>query len=561
MATIRPGEIRAERARLPVSRPESATATILAGAEQPLALPGRGVDMHDRAGEIVQQARAADRLDPANRGQPGYPQQRTGAGGRCGADRHHAQVAMQLAAIAGPANDPQLAQAVSPRASARSSAGASLSAIVNGRRRRPAEAFGGGELRRVAAHKVGIVGQVFQNLDAGVLQRGAIVGRDRPAKLDDRVLAGRSGVEDGGVARLIVAVSIVVRCRRHCGSGGVRIAPWIVVVIARETASSARTHSRVVARIDMPLGLTLHPKALRKPCLGCHNPNTERWDRSNGRIYRMAWAETYKAVKVDLAARSDLELIDLLSHKNAWYARTAQRLLTERHIAAQNGGRALDNAATSRLTQKLNASSETERLHALWAAYGIGLWRGAPAIIRALNDSDQYVRAWAVQLALTPLSRRNPFLKHSPAWLGKIARLWFGSISIRSSTHSAQSTAWQILRALAAHGEDKADRNLPLLLWQSTALRMPARPAEAFSVAHQTAIPQIADYIYWYAGTFQVPQLSRVLQGLTESNPDTLRRRLAGLWLALEPRPNLPMRPSGPLSLRSSMGIPMLACQ
>jgi len=274
----------------------------------------------------------------------------------------------------------------------------------------------------------------------------------------------------------------------------------------------------------------------------CHNPNTERWDRSNGRIYRMAWAETYKPVKVDLAAKTDLELVDLLSHKNAWYGRTAQRLLTERHVAAQNGGRALDKAATSRLSRKLNASSSAERLHALWAAYGAGVWSGATAINRALNDSDEYVRAWASQLALDaaepPQSVLETFARMAHEDRSPVVRLYLASAA-QHIQH--ESTAWQILRALAAHGEDKNDRNLPLLIWQSTALRMPARPAEGFSLAHQAAIPQLADYIYWYGATFQVPQLSRVLQGLTESDSGALRRRLAGLWLALEPRPNLPM--------------------
>ncbi len=44
----------------------------------------------------------------------------------------------------------------------------------------------------------------------------------------------------------------------------------------------------------------------------CHNPDTERWDR----IYRMQWDATYKPVKVDLAAKSDAELVALHGHKN-----------------------------------------------------------------------------------------------------------------------------------------------------------------------------------------------------------------------------------------------------
>src|SRR5262245_50271444 len=66
----------------------------------------------------------------------------------------------------------------------------------------------------------------------------------------------------------------------------------------------------------------------------CHNPNAERWDRSNGRIYRIEWQATYKPVKVDLAGLPDEKLIELHGHKNEWYVRTARRLLHER---AQSG--------------------------------------------------------------------------------------------------------------------------------------------------------------------------------------------------------------------------------
>ncbi|MBM3853164.1 MAG: DUF1080 domain-containing protein, partial [Verrucomicrobia bacterium] len=34
----------------------------------------------------------------------------------------------------------------------------------------------------------------------------------------------------------------------------------------------------------------------------CHNPRDEIWDRTNGRLYRVSWAATYKPTKVDLAA-------------------------------------------------------------------------------------------------------------------------------------------------------------------------------------------------------------------------------------------------------------------
>jgi putative membrane-bound dehydrogenase-like protein len=59
----------------------------------------------------------------------------------------------------------------------------------------------------------------------------------------------------------------------------------------------------------------------------CHNPATEIWDRTNGRVYRLAWAETFRPVTVDLAKKTDAELVALHTHRNEWFVRTARRLL------------------------------------------------------------------------------------------------------------------------------------------------------------------------------------------------------------------------------------------
>jgi putative membrane-bound dehydrogenase-like protein len=126
----------------------------------------------------------------------------------------------------------------------------------------------------------------------------------------------------------------------------------------------------------------------------CHNPNTEQWDRRNGRIYRLEWAATYKPVKVDLAAKTDLELVELLSHKNEWFVRTAQRLLNERAAAKQP----LDEKAKARVrAMGMDDPNPLQRLRGLWTGHAIGTLTDE-VVARALADTDEYVRAWAVQL-------------------------------------------------------------------------------------------------------------------------------------------------------------------
>jgi len=124
----------------------------------------------------------------------------------------------------------------------------------------------------------------------------------------------------------------------------------------------------------------------------CHNPNTERWDRSNGRIYRMAFAATHQPRRVDLSALPDRELAALLTHRNAWYPRMAHRLLTERALT----GRRLDPAASAAVAD-LAAKGPTAaaRLRGLWTAH-TALAADPDRWMAALRDPDPFLRAWGV---------------------------------------------------------------------------------------------------------------------------------------------------------------------
>ncbi len=61
----------------------------------------------------------------------------------------------------------------------------------------------------------------------------------------------------------------------------------------------------------------------------CHTNNADAWDRSDGRLYRMSWAETYQPVKVDLRNKPLSELLKLALSKDEWLSRTARRLIQE----------------------------------------------------------------------------------------------------------------------------------------------------------------------------------------------------------------------------------------
>ncbi|MBI2946951.1 MAG: hypothetical protein HYY23_04850 [Verrucomicrobia bacterium] len=347
----------------------------------------------------------------------------------------------------------------------------------------------------------------------------------------------------------------------------------------------------------------------------CHNPNTERWDRGNGRIYRIQYDSTYKPVKVNLAAKSDLELVELLRHKNEWFARMAQQLLNERYVnslpkaqssrpdalrrssverrtpphpgplpqgegilqatqhpvgnagtvetrrmvlplpkgegrgegerigaypVALGSGPSLDPLAIERIVETAKTDpSPTRRLRGLWAAKAVGQF--SFELSKATwKDPDEYVRAWAVRLwtdrEMKPIIERElvRLAKNDPS---PVVRLHLASAMQKVS----EKYAWEIAEALAQRAEDREDRNLPFLLWHGIAARMPKNPDRAFAIAAKSALPQLGDYIHWYAATLGGKALNRVVASLEKLQGDALRRRLIGLALAMENQPNVSM--------------------
>ena len=269
----------------------------------------------------------------------------------------------------------------------------------------------------------------------------------------------------------------------------------------------------------------------------CHNPNTERWDRSNGRIYRIEWAATYKPRKVDLGHASDAELVEYLGHRNEWFVRTARRLLSERARL----GRGVDATAIVAVREIASKNPDpVRRLSALWTLHGMGRLAEAD-LARALKDADPFLRGWAVQL-----------LADDPAHVGKGLSLLAGMAARDSSpvvrrylASVAQrvppTVAWPVLEALSRHPEDSEDRNLPLLIWHALARRMPQDLGRAFAIVSKTPMTALADSIHWYAGTLDGEGLSRAVQGVASVSGELRRRRLTGLAHALGSRAGVSM--------------------
>ena len=221
----------------------------------------------------------------------------------------------------------------------------------------------------------------------------------------------------------------------------------------------------------------------------CHSPHAERWNRSNGRIFRMAWASTYKPVKVDLQKLDDAQLVDLQLHKNDWHVRTARRLLQER---AANG--TLATGTNARLSKLLQHREPRIVLRAMWVLHATGA--GTPEDL--LRHESDVVRSWAVSLLTEqPESGAGLFVRLARDSSSPMVRLALASALPRLGSHAER---WPLAEALAKHAEDNADTCLPNMIWFGIAPAAVADPARAMRLAKGTQLALLADSVHWYLG-------------------------------------------------------------
>ncbi|MEO7599963.1 MAG: PVC-type heme-binding CxxCH protein, partial [Opitutus sp.] len=267
----------------------------------------------------------------------------------------------------------------------------------------------------------------------------------------------------------------------------------------------------------------------------CHSPRDDIWERNNGRIYRLAWGETWKPAHVDLGVKTDDELATLHTHHNEWYVRTARRLLQQRATE-----RPLSPTAITTLRTMMTTPNDVSlSLRGLWTLHAVGLLGNEDLAALARHSSD-VVRSWAIQLAtenkysiklpiktLIDLATRDP------------------SATVRLALASAVPTLssadrWAVTTALAAHGEDAADRFLPKMIWFGLAPLIEADYRRALALAASTPLPSLADSIYWYAAQTSGGR-DALIQNLANSAADRVARVVRIMAFALETESGLPM--------------------
>lgn len=221
----------------------------------------------------------------------------------------------------------------------------------------------------------------------------------------------------------------------------------------------------------------------------CHTykPNT-----TTGRIYKISYGKPDSA-KVDLAKKTDAELVKLQLNRNDWYVQHSRRLLQER--AAKEGWNGESVHADLAAIMDSPDTSPPARLRSMWAQYATGgLNMSKPAgfrLISYLVDENEYVRAWSIQLLCESgdpgnitLAKMIEFARDDKS---PVVRLYLAAALQRLPLEDR----WPIAEGLLSHAKDATDQNLPLMDWYGIEPLVPADPTRAIFLAAESKIPLV----------------------------------------------------------------------
>lgn len=218
----------------------------------------------------------------------------------------------------------------------------------------------------------------------------------------------------------------------------------------------------------------------------CHDNNGIH--RSSGRIYRISYGEPKRGVRGNLREMDGLELVKLLSHRNAWHARQARQILQER--AAR--GERLAGVREALLELFENSEEAPRKLRALWALYGIGA-AGTEFLLEQLRDGNEHVRVWAIRL-LADDGRIGP------AALERFERMARKDESGLVLTYLASALQriparerWELALALAGRGEFEGDRVFPFMVWYGVEAAVGEVPGKAAALIEKSRLALVRE--------------------------------------------------------------------
>ena len=167
----------------------------------------------------------------------------------------------------------------------------------------------------------------------------------------------------------------------------------------------------------------------------------------------------------------------------------------EGHPPVARAKGALGAQTHDELMQMFRTSANADwRLRAMWALHVTGGWT-PDGSLSTLADSDEYIRAWAVQL-LTEDRAPAPKAVETFARMARedrspVVRLYLASALQRLDP----PVRWSVAGELLTHAEDAADENLPKIIWFGVEPLVAANPAIALDRAGNGRIPLVAQFV------------------------------------------------------------------
>jgi putative membrane-bound dehydrogenase-like protein len=211
--------------------------------------------------------------------------------------------------------------------------------------------------------------------------------------------------------------------------------------------------------------------------------------RTSGRIYKITYGHVAPAA-VDLARRSDAELVKRQLHRNDWHVRHARRLLQERAAAGKLAPETHDG-----LRKILSDHADvTRKLRALWALHVTG-GLDEPLLLALLDSPHEHLRGWAVQLGLEGRAPSVALRRKLAALAVKdpspLVRLYLAS----GLQRLALDQRWPIALGLLHHGQDAQDAYLPLMIWYGIEPLVPADRDRSVTLLARAQIPLVREYL------------------------------------------------------------------
>ncbi|HTN07861.1 PVC-type heme-binding CxxCH protein [Agriterribacter sp.] len=212
-----------------------------------------------------------------------------------------------------------------------------------------------------------------------------------------------------------------------------------------------------------------------------------------GRIFRIvpeqSGAENWPGRYSDLTKMSDKELAALQTSKSDWHARRARVILQGRAARGET-----DQQAHRVLLEIFQSNPDTDfRLKAMWALH-VTKGLSGDMLLKALDDKEPYIRAWAIQLLCEDRSVSSKvadqFIAMAAGDRSPVVRLYLASAMQRLE----KTISWSIAGELVKHAEDISDHNLPKMIWYGLEPMFKEDPARALKIVSESNIPLVASY-------------------------------------------------------------------